>query len=250
MLALNGSPLKSRAQPWLGQSPCQWKKSTPQHLLGGHPGHAESVSTATPTEHVLSARQRGLPIAQQAIIKGDCKSLDAAASIPVKTARDRPMGARATLSRLWIGQHKRLPVRDHLRIEKTGRLTYPSPIIWAGAKVLGLPPLTPWPTPEERRVVPARNGNENCDLQHQHQSPIAEPAGMAEGSQPDVVCLQERRKGCRVSSWRDTQRATSRLARPTNLNGAAIPSRVPNRSDQKRASGTRAMSKPVTSKRR
>jgi ribonuclease HII len=107
-------------------------------------------------EHVLSDARRikDLPIAQQAIIQGDCKSLSiAAASILAKTARDRLM---QELERRYpgygFGQHKGYPVRDHLRVfEKLGASPIHRRSFGPVRKVLGLPPLPPWPTQRRSR---------------------------------------------------------------------------------------------------
>jgi len=110
-------------------------------------------------EHVLTDARRikDLPIAQQPIVKGDCKSLSiAAASILAKTARD---GVMQELDRrhpgYGFGQHKGYPVRDHLRaLERLGASPIHRRSFGPVRKVLGLPPLPPWPTPEERRGRP------------------------------------------------------------------------------------------------
>ena len=110
-------------------------------------------------EHVLTDARRikDLPIAQQPIVKGDCKSLSiASASILAKTARD---GLMQELDRrhpgYGFGQHKGYPVRDHFRaLEKLGASPIHRRSFGPVRKVLGLPPLPPWPTPEERRSQP------------------------------------------------------------------------------------------------
>jgi ribonuclease HII len=110
-------------------------------------------------EHVLTDARRikDLPIAQQPIVKGDCKSLSIApASILAKTARDRVM---QELDRFHpgygFGQHKGYPVREHLRaLDRLGASPIHRRSFGPVRKVLGLPPLPPWPTPEERRKGP------------------------------------------------------------------------------------------------
>jgi ribonuclease HII len=110
-------------------------------------------------EHVLTDARRikDLPIAQQPIVKGDCKSLSiAAASILAKTARDALM---QELDRrhpgYGFGQHKGYPVREHLcALESLGASPIHRRSFGPVRRVLGLPPLPPWPTPEERRGRP------------------------------------------------------------------------------------------------
>jgi ribonuclease HII len=96
-------------------------------------------------EHVLTDARRikDLPIAQQPIVKGDCKSLSiASASILAKTARD---GLMQELDRrhpgYGFGQHKGYPVRDHFRaLEKLGASPIHRRSFGPVRKVLGLPP--------------------------------------------------------------------------------------------------------------
>ena len=101
-------------------------------------------------EHVLldARRLKELPIPQQAIVRGDCKSLTiAAASILAKTARDTLMcKLDAQYPGYGFSKHKGYPVREHLAA--LGRLGA-SPIhrrSFAPVRMaLGLPPLPPWP---------------------------------------------------------------------------------------------------------
>jgi len=101
-------------------------------------------------EHVLldARRLKELPIPQQAIVRGDCKSLTiAAASILAKTARDALMcKLDAQYPGYGFSKHKGYPVREHLAA--LGRLGA-SPIhrrSFAPVRMaLGLPPLPPWP---------------------------------------------------------------------------------------------------------
>lgn len=110
-------------------------------------------------EHVLTDARRikDLPIAQQPIVKGDCKSLSiAAASILAKTARD---GLMQELDRrhpgYGFGQHKGYPVCEHLRaLERLGASPIHRRSFGPVRKVLGLPPLPPWPKPELVRSQP------------------------------------------------------------------------------------------------
>jgi ribonuclease HII len=107
--------------------------------------------TMTP-EHVLvdARRIQDWTLPQQAIVKGDCKSLTiAAASILAKTARD------ALMQKLdgehpgyGFARHKGYPVPEHLAaLTRLGA----SPVhrrSFAPVRVaLGLPPLAPWPKP-------------------------------------------------------------------------------------------------------
>jgi ribonuclease HII len=76
-------------------------------------------------EHVLTDARRikDLPITQQPIVKGDCKSLSiAAASILAKTARDALMQELDQRHPGYgFGQHKGYPVPDHLcALERLG----------------------------------------------------------------------------------------------------------------------------------
>jgi ribonuclease HII len=110
-------------------------------------------------EHVLTDARRikDLPIAQQPIVKGDCKSLSiAAASILAKTARD---GLMQELDRrhpgYGFGRHKGYPVPDHLyALERLGASPIHRRSFGPVRKVLGLPPLPPWPKPELVRSQP------------------------------------------------------------------------------------------------
>ena len=85
-----------------------------------------------------------MSIPQQPIVKGDAKSLTiAAASILAKTARLRP---ETEYPGYGFAKHKGYPVREHIAAMKRLGVT-PShrrsfrPV----RKVLGLPPLPPWP---------------------------------------------------------------------------------------------------------
>jgi ribonuclease HII len=95
-------------------------------------------------------RLKGLEIPQQAIIKGDCKSLTiAAASILAKTARDSVMCALDERHPGYgFARHKGYPVPEHLAA--LGRLGA-SPVhrrsFGPVRAVLGLPPLPAWPAP-------------------------------------------------------------------------------------------------------
>jgi ribonuclease HII len=110
-------------------------------------------------EHVLvdGRRLRGLTIPQQPIVKGDAKSLSiAAASILAKTARDAVM---ARLEDAYPGygfaQHKGYPVNAHVKalhqlgVSPVHRRSF-APV----RRILGLPPLPPWPAPDDARADP------------------------------------------------------------------------------------------------
>jgi ribonuclease HII len=103
-------------------------------------------------DHLLidARRLREVPIPQQAIVKGDCKSLTiAAASILAKTARDALMcELDARHPGYGFAKHKGYPVRAHLAA--LGRLGASPAHRRSFAPVralLGLPPLPPWPRP-------------------------------------------------------------------------------------------------------
>lgn len=101
-------------------------------------------------QHLLidGRRLRDLAIAQQRIDKGDEKSLSiAAASILAKTARDaRMVEYDSHYPAYGFARHKGYPVRAHV---ETLRLHGACPIHRQSfapvRKVLGLPPLPPWP---------------------------------------------------------------------------------------------------------
>jgi ribonuclease HII len=128
-------------------------------------------------------RIKELPIAQRRIDHGDEKSLTiAAASILAKTTRDARM---AELDRVYprygFAQHKGYPVREHVAaLSQHGacpihRLSF-APV----RRVLGLPPLPPWPprlsttelrplddevaAPEETAVVAAATADTPSDV--------------------------------------------------------------------------------------
>jgi ribonuclease HII len=108
----------------------------------------EGLSLA-PQHILLDARRlKELPIPQQSIVKGDCKSLTiAAASILAKTARDALMcELDAAYPGYGFSKHKGYPVREHLAaIERLGVLPIHRRSFAPIRAVLGLPPLPPWP---------------------------------------------------------------------------------------------------------
>lgn len=101
-------------------------------------------------QHVLidARRIRELDVPQQAIVKGDAKSLTiAAASILAKTARDALMHE---LDRVHPGygfaRHKGYPVRSHLAaLAELGACPIHRQSFAPVRHVLNLPPLPPWP---------------------------------------------------------------------------------------------------------
>ena len=102
--------------------------------------------------HVLvdGRRVKDLAIPQQAIVRGDCKSLSiAAASILAKTARDAVMrGLDARFPGYGLAQHKGYPVNEHLvALEKLGASPIHRRSFAPVRLVMGLPPLAPWPRP-------------------------------------------------------------------------------------------------------
>jgi len=126
---------------WAGllamQRAVQGLQSTPQHLL------------------IDAKRLKEIAIPQQAIIKGDTKSASiAAASILAKVARDAVM---QTLDSRHPGygfaDHKGYPVRVHYAaLARLGACEAHRRSFGPVRKVLGLPPLPPWPSASERAV--------------------------------------------------------------------------------------------------
>jgi ribonuclease HII len=105
-------------------------------------------------QHLLidARRIRNVPIPQQPIVKGDCKSLSiAAASILAKTARDTVM---QRLNEQYPGygfaRHKGYPVREHLlALNRLGASPVHRRSFAPVRSILGLPPLPPWPKLEQ-----------------------------------------------------------------------------------------------------
>ena len=116
----------------------------------------EGLSVAP--EHVLlDARSlKELTVPQQRIVKGDSKSLTiAAASILAKTSRDLRM---RELDQQYPGygfaKHKGYPVREHVAaLERLGASPVHRRSFAPVRKALGLPPLPPWPTADERAAA-------------------------------------------------------------------------------------------------
>jgi len=106
---------------------------------------------ATQPQHILidARRIRDLPIPQQAIVKGDAKSLTiAAASILAKTARDALMRKLdVDFPGYGFCKHKGYPVKAHLAaLSKLGASPVHRRSFAPVRAILGLPPLPPWPS--------------------------------------------------------------------------------------------------------
>jgi ribonuclease HII len=107
-------------------------------------------------QHLLidARRIRDVGIPQLPIVKGDCKSQSiAAASILAKTARDARM---QRLDKQYPGygfaKHKGYPVREHLlALDRLGASPVHRRSFAPVRAILGLPPLPPWPKPDEHR---------------------------------------------------------------------------------------------------
>ncbi len=122
----------------------------------------EALSTA-PEHLLIDARVlKDVPLPQQRIVKGDEKSLSiAAASILAKTARDARM---AELDREHPGygfaKHKGYPVKEHVAaLGRLGACAIHRRSFAPVREALGLPPLPPWPTAEERAAREAEAGS-------------------------------------------------------------------------------------------
>ena len=104
-------------------------------------------------QHILidARRLKELTTPQQAIVKGDSKSLTiAAASILAKTARDALMcKLDAEHPGYGFSKHKGYPVREHVAaLERLGASPVHRRSFAPVRTVLGLPPLPPWPNAE------------------------------------------------------------------------------------------------------
>jgi ribonuclease HII len=102
--------------------------------------------------HVLidGRRLKELPIPQERIVRGDCKSLTiAAASILAKTARDNRMcELDAQHPGYGFARHKGYPVAEHVAaLRALGASPVHRRSFTPVRVVLGLPPLPPWPQP-------------------------------------------------------------------------------------------------------
>lgn len=115
--------------------------------------HRAIAGLASRAEHVLvdGRRLKGLKLPQQAIIKGDAKSLTiAGASILAKTARDELMRKLdSAYPGYGFARHKGYPVPEHrAALNKLGACAIHRRSFAPVRSVLGLPPLPPWPSPE------------------------------------------------------------------------------------------------------
>lgn len=104
-------------------------------------------------QHVLvdARRLKELQIPQEAIVRGDSKSLTiAAASILAKTARDQLMHRLdGEFPGYGFAQHKGYPVREHLAaLARLGASPIHRRSFAPVRMALGLPPLPPWPDPD------------------------------------------------------------------------------------------------------
>lgn len=111
-------------------------------------------------QHILidARRLKELKTPQQAIVKGDSKSLTiAAASILAKTARDALMRKLdAEHPGYGFSKHKGYPVREHVAaLERLGACPIHRRSFAPVRTVLGLPPLPPWPN-SDRAQAPAQ----------------------------------------------------------------------------------------------
>jgi ribonuclease HII len=105
-------------------------------------------------QHLLidARRINNVPIPQQPIVKGDCKSLSiAAASILAKTARDAVMqGLNEQYPGYGFARHKGYPVREHLlALNRLGASPVHRRSFAPVRSILGLPPLPSWPKQEQ-----------------------------------------------------------------------------------------------------
>jgi ribonuclease HII len=108
--------------------------------------------SALPGHLLIDARRlKHIAVPQQAIVKGDEKSICiAAASILAKTSRDAVM---REIDRRHPGygfaEHKGYPVRVHYAaLKKLGACPAHRRSFGPVREALGLPPLPPWPTPK------------------------------------------------------------------------------------------------------
>lgn len=111
--------------------------------------------SVAPEHLLLDARLlKEIDLPQERIIKGDAKSLTiAAASILAKTARDAHMHQLdAQYPGYGFAKHKGYPVREHLSaLEQLGACAVHRRSFAPVRLALGLPPLPPWPTADERQ---------------------------------------------------------------------------------------------------
>jgi ribonuclease HII len=124
------------------------------------------AALAIAPEHLLidARRIREIPLPQERIVHGDARSLSiAAASILAKTARDARMDAYdAEYPGYGFSQHKGYPVKAHKQaLVRLGACPLHRRSFAPVRVALGLPPLPPWPGPEERGGSPS-SSTERC----------------------------------------------------------------------------------------
>jgi ribonuclease HII len=112
---------------------------------------------ASKPQHLLidAKRLKEIDIPQQAIVKGDAKSASiAAASILAKVTRDAVMRTLDTRHPGYgFAEHKGYPVRAHYAaLSRLGACAAHRRSFGPVRKVLGLPPLPPWPSAAERGI--------------------------------------------------------------------------------------------------
>jgi ribonuclease HII len=113
-----------------------------------------------PAQHLLidARRLKDIALPQQAIVKGDAKSLSiAAASILAKTARDALMADYETrYPGYGFAQHKGYPVSAHVAaLTRLGACPIHRRSFAPVREVLGLPPLPPWTPKTAKAAAPA-----------------------------------------------------------------------------------------------
>jgi ribonuclease HII len=115
--------------------------------------------SAVPDHLLIDARRlRDVPIPQQPIVHGDCRSITiAAASILAKTARDALMcELDARHPGYGFARHKGYPVREHLAaLNRLGASPVHRRSFAPVRNLLGLPLLPPWPRPAAVGVRPS-----------------------------------------------------------------------------------------------
>jgi ribonuclease HII len=150
---VGSAALAAMKRYWLGVN-----EKAAQHLLGRYPGDAaRGPGVGSKPQHLLidAKRLKEIDIPQQAIVKGDAKSASiAAASILAKVSRDAVMGKLDTRHPGYgFADHKGYPVRAHYAaLSRLGACAVHRRSFGPVRKVLGLPPLPPWPSASERVI--------------------------------------------------------------------------------------------------
>ena len=113
---------------------------------------------AVAPEHLLidARRIKEIDLPQERIVHGDERSLSiAAASILAKTTRDALMNEMdRTYPGYGFARHKGYPVKEHkAALVKLGACPVHRRSFGPVREALGLPPLPPWPGPEERPAI-------------------------------------------------------------------------------------------------